>query len=781
MIHDEHRAVISARPASRWIERGLVSGVTLLLGYFTLIGGTINGGMFRWQWVNLVLGTALLGGWWLWRGIVRRAGWPRTELEWPVVAAGLLVGLSLIASPDRRVSLIRVCDLLLLTSLFYALMDSLWAGLDRHVLTRSLLVVTGVLQLLALQEVYSYYSDLWAHSTSLAEVVTGPLYRLTSFVGHANLFAAICNLAFPLVWLEWRHTRNVMARGWLLLWAACYLISMVFASSRGGILAATVMATLLVGAWLWERNGGSWLQTRAYLRAHGWKWGLGLALLLLVTGLFVASQAAQPTHGGLLASRTDIWQTAMQVIALHPWLGTGPGRYGFEVGRFVSLPPAFWPAHPHNLVLTVVAEYGWLGLPILFWLVVSLAWAAWQGWRTGDVVRREWQYLTGLGLLGFALQNLTDDSTPLIAVTLPLVIVLALFSSALSPRRGRWPVALLILPLGLVAVLQAQWLWGYAAFQQALTAWARDDKQTSLKHVQEAIRRDPNFVFYQVEAGLLASRIAADSRQTADWRTSAEYFETAVEREPQMAFLHANLGAALWQAGEHSAGLSAMTAGAQLAPDSATINFTAGWMAEAQGQPDEAQHDYLAALSARPDWLNRQFWRTSPVRAASLTAYHGPLPNSDDFTTRAERALAARDLSTMSALVAEGWQNNLEWQLPLRVMESELALADGREADAGEATRQALSILEYQSVGGRGELFYLHGWNLYRREPLPLDAAPDLLSLEATDSVWRGIEQWAERLRRQGDCTEAIRVDRQLLVLNPEDAAAQARLADPCP
>jgi O-antigen ligase len=60
--------------------------------------------------------------------------------------------------------------------------------------------------------------------------------------------------------------------------------------------------------------------------------------------------------------RPQIWLEALRQIAAHPWLGTGPGGYSVVAGRNPSRVAAVLPEHAHNLILTVAAEQGMVGV-----------------------------------------------------------------------------------------------------------------------------------------------------------------------------------------------------------------------------------------------------------------------------------------------------------------------------------------------------------------------------------------------------------------------------------
>ena len=138
-------------PVRDWRLPAATLVVTVLLAVVTLSSTTLTGGAtFASQAFNYIAGAIVFGSWWVWRGVVKRARWPLSGLELALGAAGIVALLSLANSPDRRVSAARLSELALLASLFYFTFDCLQAGLDRRILTRSLLAVTGVALVMAL-------------------------------------------------------------------------------------------------------------------------------------------------------------------------------------------------------------------------------------------------------------------------------------------------------------------------------------------------------------------------------------------------------------------------------------------------------------------------------------------------------------------------------------------------------------------------------------------------------------------------------------------------------
>ena len=736
--------------------------IVLSLGYVVLVGGGVtSAAIFRWQLITFGLSLVLFGGWLIWRGVARsgRARWPLTGLEWALGGAALAALLSLLASPNWRLGLARLSELAAWAALFFVMVDVLDAGLPRSALTRALIFVSGLALLFGVVEVYVHYQSRWQ------DLFTQPLYRLVGVLGHPNLLAGLATLTLPLVLLEWRGNRRMWARSGLLFWGLCYLLVVPFTSSRGGLVGLGVVLAAL-GAWLIRQRG--WTSASRLiesLRGRGWiVWGaVGFAVAALV-GLFIY-QGLHPSHGGASA-RLYLWSAAGKVIAVHFWLGTGPGRFGSEVARVLSIPPDFWPLHAHSVFWQVFAEFGLVGLLALGGVIVGLGRTVRRSFGTLAETARIELVLTSAGLAGYAVQNMVDDQTHVLATMVPLMLVLALAVTVrpVAAPRGRLPLWVIGLPLLLIGVLQAQWLWAYAAFDQARLAYEARDAARALTLTQEAARRDPSFSFYDVEAGLLAA-------QLDDWAAAQTHFERAVAREGSLAFVWANLGVTRWRNGDQPGGLTALQAAAQLAPRSPTILLTAGWMAEAAGQAEVAEAYYRAALALRPDWTDRPFWEATPLRASVRAAVPPAIADPNDPYVQARAALAAgrvADARRWMDISLSGSSLTPTRRAEEQMLLGDVLLAEGDEAGAMKQYTGTLAAFANPSIEGSGATFWnTYGFWLHQRQPLPFDSVPGLLPLDVTPEMLARFEQLSVWLRARGDCAAAQVINRQRQRLDP--------------
>jgi O-antigen ligase len=116
--------------------------------------------------------------------------------------------------------------------------------------------------------------------------------------------------------------------------------------SRGPVLALVVgfAAALLV-------FGG---RAVPWLKVHAIALLAGGAAYHLVPGVARSSLLGSALErGGANNGRFSFWARAAQLIEDAPWLGVGPGNFAHY-----RLPGIYSPAHPHNTLLQVAAEWG---------------------------------------------------------------------------------------------------------------------------------------------------------------------------------------------------------------------------------------------------------------------------------------------------------------------------------------------------------------------------------------------------------------------------------------
>jgi putative inorganic carbon (hco3(-)) transporter len=153
--------------------------------------------------------------------------------------------------------------------------------------------------------------------------------------------------------------------------AACWWSLVYLLEARGTsiALAGGVVLSLALArrkAWPFVR---SFLATAAL---GGLVYGVLFVLLPTLAGMEPFSRGLHVLQRSMenpASNRGVLWQQALDMMAAHPWLGSGPMHFSHEVPSHIQF------ASPHSWVMQIGAEWG---LPALLMLVIVIAFA-WRG------------------------------------------------------------------------------------------------------------------------------------------------------------------------------------------------------------------------------------------------------------------------------------------------------------------------------------------------------------------------------------------------------------------
>lgn len=182
-----------------------------------------------------------------------------------------------------------------------------------------------------------------------------------------NLYV-VALMGVPLQWCLMWGSRSVWQKG---LWCACLVITslaLTFTYTRTGWLA--VIPVLL---WL-AFHPHSCVSTRASKR-----------IVVLVCATLLAATIFVRTGGNYLGNPQDrsfhgrfaIWEVALKVYTLHPWIGNGLNTYRWLQGEMMTRKLAsFGPGNvePKNLYLHLLVEFGMVGLVLFVATMAGYVW-----------------------------------------------------------------------------------------------------------------------------------------------------------------------------------------------------------------------------------------------------------------------------------------------------------------------------------------------------------------------------------------------------------------------
>ena len=185
--------------------------------------------------------------------------------------------------------------------------------------------------------------------------------RARGFYGSPNNLALMIERLAPLalagaLWSTTRRHRLLYGAA-----AALLLLTLLLTFSRGALLIGLPLSLLVLG-WL---RGGRW-RVIAVVGAV-----LGVIVAVSLLGTQRLASLLDFTEGTALL-RLQLWRSAAEMIADHPWLGVGPDGFLYYYGDYIQ-PGAEverWLSHPHNLAL---AAWSRLGLPGLVAMLTLLA------------------------------------------------------------------------------------------------------------------------------------------------------------------------------------------------------------------------------------------------------------------------------------------------------------------------------------------------------------------------------------------------------------------------
>lgn len=258
--------------------------------------------------------------------------------------------------------------------------------------------------------------DPIARSSSVAR--TAVPGRFSGPADAANFAAAFFLMTIPLTVVQLLGSERRTGRGWYALGLGLQLFGLVVTFTR----ASVILLVLLLGLLLVLLR--RWRLLRVCLLV-----GLVLALVIAI---FIPEYLLRFTEDS--TGRLNLWTAGLRMMADYPLFGVGFGNF-LSVAR---ANPARYPAHfnPHNSFIMLGAEGGVLVLVSAVLLAVFSLAQAWQAFRRA-ATPEERLLTAGLlaGMVGFWLQNMTNDLLLLPKISTYFWLYYALAISLTNPAR----------------------------------------------------------------------------------------------------------------------------------------------------------------------------------------------------------------------------------------------------------------------------------------------------------------------------------------------------------
>jgi len=583
------------------------------------------------DWAVPVLG---LGIWALvrWR---RREPWPRTIIDWPLLAWCAASTWAGAFSVNPRVSWHGAWEAWIGALILWLLVDALRRGWGQP-LWRAIYLIASVVCLLAAIEFVAWYLGVallpqfqqgWFSIGGLTHPVPPTIHRLGMALVNITALSAFIALLIPPALCMALSARKRSARWGMLLWLVAAGGVMLVSSSRGGFLALGVsLPFVLVGSF------GSPGVRRWWSRFSSGRMRILLAgaLVIVLTaavvlGFMLATRLDLAGHRAGDVVRLDLWRSAVAMIRDHPLTGVGTAAYGTALRTYRD--PLLARDHivtAHNLYLNTGAEAGLPGLIAGAWLLVALAWAWWKQWRHTPAGTASWWQLLGLGagLAGLAAQSAVDTFTEPAIVLVATFFVAQAVAAATRHKTGPgsrpspWPWIATVLFLALSTVALVWESAGGASLSRSLALTARNQIDQAAAAAEQAREQDPGLLLATCHAGYLAGRLAAEGQPDMLPVAVERYGECLAPPAARGWVDHLNLAALLWASGQKAEARAAVAAATEQTPLESMPWLNRGYWAEAEGEQADAVRSYGWALARDPELAGSPFWRQNEQRAA---------------------------------------------------------------------------------------------------------------------------------------------------------------------
>jgi O-antigen ligase len=589
---------------------GVIVLVPLLAGGNELYEVSPSTAMLAAQLLVLALGVV----WW----VVRLDDWRWTPLPWTVVLCGSAwigwTALSTLRSDIPYRSDVRLIPLAVGLVLAYAAADLLrterdlrrvaWAVLSGGTLVALYGIIQGVVGL----PNWLIQAQSNRASQDLIELVSQG--RIFGTFLNVNAFAAYLAMTAPfgvyLVLTEARPLGQLFAGGGFLL----VVMALAMTGSRGGWLAAFIAT-----------GGAAWV----VVQAGDWRRvavRIGLVFLtgLLLVGFLWATQPMAIENPlerffsvtmGLKESaqgRWSYWQGATQLIAQHPWLGSGPGTFASSFQRVQS--DGAYARYAHNLYLQMAAETGIFGVVAFLAFVGSLLWLAVRS-------RHSLARVSAIGGGALLLHGLIDFSWEIAAnqwlwflcagivlaccrqeqriATAPVVVTSGV---KMAGTLAAVPVAVLLL----VAMGRPYLAEGY--LQSAIALSIADDTDRTIDLGQEAVARAPRSARARNFLATAYRRQGEKSRNPAWLSRAMEQHDLAVGLTPTIGLYHDERGTTLWAMGHKEDAVTEWRAAHERYPMSPLFALHEGRGLWATGHEEEAERVLEGAVATQQAFLS---------------------------------------------------------------------------------------------------------------------------------------------------------------------------------
>lgn len=287
--------------------------------------------------------------------------WISTPLDKPIVILIILGILSTVFSEHRYVSIWALILMINYIVIFYLVVHLIQTRDQSH---QIIAVITGTAAFLAVFGLFKWAGvnpfPWWEYGGAAYGT-----YGLESTFGHYNHLAGYMEMAIPLALGLFLTGLKKQHSVLMAILAILLFLSLIFSLSRGGWIGS--MVGLLFFA--------------VFLPSHG-RFKKRFVSITLIAGFFLIAfivlshtstveriiTLEQKTEISTFQHRIRVWEGVIEMIKVHPLLGTGPGTFSLIFSQFQ--PPGFERriAVALNDYLHFTAEVGLFLVPVIAWM-----------------------------------------------------------------------------------------------------------------------------------------------------------------------------------------------------------------------------------------------------------------------------------------------------------------------------------------------------------------------------------------------------------------------------
>ncbi len=739
-----------------------------LAGLAGIILLVLSGG-YRWNsnlWVQIiafVFFTLAVIGILYQQGFRKHARLPDTGLEAFFGVFIAVIVLTWIISSDLRQSLERVIQIFIYIISFYVFYE-LFEVLDKKkIWVYFWLIITGVLLVIALVEIFSAYHTWFAFI--YPDFKFPPfLYRFTGPLGHSNPLMALVNIFVPICLVFFFASKRIWQRILFAGWLIIYTLSVIFSSSRGGVLG--IFGGLIILLFLVILPHGWFTRLKEWIRRKP-KQTITiitfLGLLILAIGLASMITFLQhPSHGaGFWDSRITIWQNALQIWKSSPLVGIGPGRFPFEYLKNTNtIPPAEWVTNTHQTILTTLVESGLLGVFALVILITGIFRKVIHLYRTLEGEGKLFVAAAMAGIFGFILHSLVDDFTDWSVVMISCIFLLAwIFSFTPEQDRKQHDISIhfLWVPVGIVILCFSFLLLAYIPYWTGYQLIAKGEIDNSFFVMQKSIIRDPNLTFSRVNIGSLRAHEWAKNNDPELLVLARYDLENAFDVKPELGWIGADLAMLYWSYGDSAKAIHYLEEAILSSPKEASYPMNLGWIYERSGDEAKASEYYQAALNLFPVWSNHPFWLKNEFRKQVLSSWKEKTSTQIASSTEPywQMAITALDSNVHSAteyVALSRWM--YEPVLPTLVAQSKLYQTTGQIDEERKTLEQIVAVMKQSQFNQNASYNETYAQWVSRRVGITSDMVPGYVHLEEDVGQFDALKRLITIYSMSGQCSE---------------------------